>query len=80
MTRPIPVEIIRPNRTRSEWAVAILAHVCTMLIRAWIVMLLVPLVWRPLGYGTSLALCLVVSELLGARDSHESWTRKAVSR
>lgn len=70
-----PVEIVRPEKGLRESLVDFFYSVAVLALRAWLVMLLLPVVWKPVGYWWSLALVAVVGILTTSADDHRLWTR-----
>ena len=69
-----PVRIVRPKATLSETVTTLISNVLTLLIRAWIVMLLAPLVGFYPGYWLTVGLVYGVRTLLTGDSSYKVWT------
>lgn len=76
MSKPLNVTIVRPNKTWTESLGAFVGNAVADLIRAWVLMLLVPVVLAGVhpGFWRSLAAIFAFSALFGLKDHHISWT------
>lgn len=79
MTGAIPVEIVRPNHSARKSLGMLLGVIVALVVRAWLLMLLTPIVWHPVSYGYALTLIVVVDMILGDRSTYRFWTREARS-
>jgi hypothetical protein len=75
MNAPLPVRIVRPKAKASDIAPALITGAVMLAIRAWIVMLLAPLVGLTPGYWLTLGVVYGVRVLIGADTSgYKAWT------
>lgn len=73
MSAPVQVEVVRAQGDVTTFV----QNVITLLIRAWIVMLLLPMFtpWN-LSYLDTLAASLVIGTLFSTDSSYLHWTRR----
>ena len=77
MTTPTPVEIVRPKATLPDLLTGLVGSALVLLVRAWIVMLLAPLVGLTPGYWLTVGVVYGVRTLVSGHSSFRSWTRSA---
>ena len=77
MSTPQPVEIVRPEQDGPSKIANFLIPFVNLALRAWIVMLLAPQFWHPIGYWQSVAACLFVNQLIGntSAPTYLRWTK-----
>jgi len=76
MAEPLQVEIVRPKQDPATRIATVVSPFAILAFRAWIVMLLAPQFWHPVGYWKSVAACLLVSYLVGGKGAdYLRWTR-----
>lgn len=70
----LPVEIIRTKKSTGEASVEFFGHLLNLATRAWVVMLVLPILGQQWSYWKAMAAVLVVTYLLPA-NGYLSWTR-----
>ena len=72
----LPVEIVRPKKSTGETTVEFFGHLLNLVVRAWVVMLVLPILGQQWSYWKAMAAVLAVTYLLPA-NGYLSWPRTA---
>ena len=75
--RPTPVEIVQPDHSIPKLLGMLLGSLVNHAISAWLVMLLLPVVWRPVGYWWALSAVLIVRFAAQPEVAYKLWSRSA---
>lgn len=77
----LPVTIVRPKPRWSDIPKGLVVGLPALALRAWVVMLLAPVVHHALtpSYWQCLAACVAVGTLIGNQSEYRIWSREATS-